>query len=129
MNPEGAHNVPSTLKKIFFFCKCLLISLNWASSDQCNVMLLVALTVQPRAQQPFASGCIAAEIPQVLMVLLAAECVLRASHSSLQLLMGQTPAWRKHQREKERTHKQWGCLHSSDLAWGGHSWWFQTAQK
>lgn len=45
MNPEGAHNVPSTLKKIFFFCKCLLISLNWASSDQCNVMLLVALAV------------------------------------------------------------------------------------
>lgn len=88
-----------------------------------------ACTVQPCAEQPFASGCIAAEIPQVLMVLLAAECVLRASHSSLQLLMGQIPAWRKHQREKERTHKQWGCLHSSDLAWGGHSWWFQTAQK
>jgi len=65
-----------------------------------------ACTVQPCAEQPFASGCIAAEIPQVLMVLLAAECVLRASHSSLQLLMGQIPAWRKHQREKERTHKQ-----------------------
>lgn len=92
MNPEGAHNVPSTLKKIFFFLHTLThftkLGLKWSVQRNAVGGSRSARTVQPRAQQPFASGCIAAEIPQVLMVLLAAECVLRASHSSLQLLMG-----------------------------------------
>lgn len=95
-------------------------------------MLLVALVgstgLQPRAQQPYASGHTAAEIPRVLLVLLALSVSYvdpTAAFSSLwgRLLHGGNTGVKK----KEPISNGGACI---QLTWKvGLSWWFQTTQK